>query len=76
VERLVQYFLCEDVQDDKRVATLITLVGEETYELLRNLCAPDKPASKRYEDLISLLRTHLEPKPLVIAERDTGTKSR
>ena len=36
-----------------------------TYELVRNLVAPEAPKN----DLVKTLRAHLKPKPLVIAER-------
>ena len=31
--------------------------------------APEKPASKEYDALIEALRAHLDPKPIIIAER-------
>jgi hypothetical protein len=41
----------------------------QTYTLLRNLTAPNKPKEKDYTTLVNLLRDHLTPKPIVIAER-------
>ncbi|KAJ8910811.1 hypothetical protein NQ315_003685 [Exocentrus adspersus] len=41
-ERLEQYFVANKIEDDKlQVATLLSVVGVETYKLLRNLCHPD-----------------------------------
>ena len=37
--------------------------------LLKNLCAPDKPNDKSYDDLVKKLTSHLSPKPSEIAER-------
>ena len=68
-ERLVQYFNVNDIRDEKRVSALLTLIGGKTYGLLRNLTAPEKPADKTYDELCKLLKDHLAPKPLVIAER-------
>ncbi|XP_053395598.1 uncharacterized protein K02A2.6-like [Mercenaria mercenaria] len=68
-ERLVQYFSVNDIEDEKRVSALLTLIGGKTYSLLRNLCSPVKPADKSYDELTTLLKEHLAPKPLVIAER-------
>ena len=36
---------------------------------MKNLTAPDKPSAKSYQQLVDILRKHLVPKPLVIAER-------
>ena len=68
-ERLEQYFIVNSIGDDKKVAALLTLLGEKTYSLLRNLTSPQKAAEKTFDELCQLLRTQLCPKPLVIAER-------
>ena len=69
-ERLEQYFVANAVEDaDKKRAVLLTVVGKETYSLLSNLVAPAKPASKSYGELVAVLKAHLKPKVLVIAER-------
>ena len=68
-ERLEQYFEVNDIAEDKKVPALLTLLGGKTYTLLRNLTAPNKPKEKDYTTLVNLLRDHLTPKPIVIAER-------
>ncbi|KAM3967095.1 LOW QUALITY PROTEIN: uncharacterized protein ACR2FA_011943 [Aphomia sociella] len=60
VERLEQYFV---------VNKIITVIGLECYELLVDLCTPDKPAKKTFEQLTSILKKHLQPKPSIFAER-------
>ena len=47
----------------------ITLIGGNTYSLLRGLTRPKIPAEVSYGDLVTTLQKHLCPKPLVIAER-------
>ena len=51
------------------LATFLTVVGPAAYALLSNLLSPEKPASKTYEELIAVMKNHLEPKPLIIAEQ-------
>ena len=48
---------------------LVTVIGPQTYSLLRSLTALDLPHDKAYTLLSTLLKSHSEPKPLVIAER-------
>ena len=69
-ERFEQFILANGVEGEKKiVATFLTIVGSKTYNLLRDLLAPEKPSSRKYAELIEVLQKHYEPKPLVIAER-------
>ena len=68
-ERLEQYFICNGIKNEQKVPALLSLVGGSTYSLLRGLTAPEKPATKTYDVLVGTLKNHLNPKPLVIAER-------
>ena len=47
---------------------LLSLIGGKTYSLLRDLCAPAKPATKTFVQLTEILGKLLSPKPFVIAE--------
>lgn len=69
VERLEQFFEANDIGAEKHVPTLISCMGPTTYGLLRNLVQPDVPKGKTYKDIVDVLSKHLEPKPLIIAER-------
>ena len=68
-ERLEQFFAVNSVPDEKKVATLLTVIGKKAYDLLRNLLAPEKPATKGYDRLVQTMQTHLDPQPLIIAQR-------
>lgn len=69
VERLEQFFAANEVAADKYVPVLLSAMGGKAYSLLRNLTAPNKPADKTYDDIVEVMRAHLSPKPLLIAER-------
>ena len=69
-ERLEQYFLANVIDDEgKRKANLLSMCGPETYQLIRNLVAPDKAASRSYDELVRLVQEHHQPKPSVILQR-------
>ncbi|KAJ8021906.1 hypothetical protein HOLleu_39239 [Holothuria leucospilota] len=68
-ERLSQFFIANDVANEKKVSVFLSVVGAKTYGLLKSLLTPDKPSDKTYNELIQTLKGHLTPKPLVIAER-------
>lgn len=69
VERVEQYFLAKENEKEKQVPAILSLMGSKTYGLLRSLCAPAKPSSKTFSEIVTVLQDHLSPKPLVIAER-------
>ncbi|KAM3958208.1 uncharacterized protein ACR2FA_007760 [Aphomia sociella] len=48
---------------------LITIVGDATYSLMCDLCAPANPEDKTYDQSVELVRAHLEPQRSEIAER-------
>ena len=69
-ERLQQYFKANGITDaEKQVAVFLTVIGSHLYKLLRNLVSLNKPSEKSYEQLTTVLKQHLVPKPIVIAER-------
>ena len=65
--------------DKKKIAVFLTVIGAQAYALLRNLLAPTKPASKKYEVLVVMMKDHLKPKPSLL-QRDlsstAGTRQR
>lgn len=69
VERVEQYFIANEIKDDKRVAAMLSLMANKTHGLLRNLSSPAKPSSLSFKDIVEMLQKHLSLKPLLIAER-------
>lgn len=72
-ERLDQYFIANGIEDTeeskRRRAVFLSVIGGRTYALLKTLLAPKKPTEKSYEELRRVVKEHLSPKPVVIAER-------
>ena len=75
LQRLQNYLALRNLSDDtsennvKSVQILLNCLGPKTYQTLVSLTAPDLPSTKKYQDLIDLLRSHLCPKPSEIAEQ-------
>lgn len=68
-ERLDQYFEVNDIPDTKRSALLISVVGNEAYKTLRDLCHPDLPKNKPFEELCTLLQKQYSPQVSIYRER-------
>ena len=69
VERVTLYFQANGIEENKQVAVFLSAIGAKTYSLLRNLTTPALPKDKTFVQLVEILKTHFEPRPLVIAER-------
>ncbi|XP_063545414.1 uncharacterized protein K02A2.6-like [Cydia strobilella] len=69
IRRVKQFITLNEIKDNLQVATLVTLVGEATYSLMCDLCAPADPETKTFTDLVKIVGDHLEPKRSEIAER-------
>ena len=52
-ERLELFFIANGIEDaEKRRATLLTVCGPSTYQLIQDLLAPDKPTARAAEDYV------------------------
>ena len=76
VDRFEIYCSVSDVTEDKQPKVLLNMMGAKTYRLLQSLVAPNKPATLTYAEVVTTLRTHLDPAPLVVAERFTFNNRR
>ena len=50
--------------DKKKVAVFISVMGKNTYAILRDLCSPDSPKDKSFSELCDKLKNHFKPKRL------------
>ena len=80
-ERLNFHFLANDIgqvaddatetvqaaADKKKCAVLISQLSGQVYSTLKNLCLPDKPGQKKFEELLKLLCDYFKPKISVVA---------
>ena len=53
-ERLDQFFVANDIADEKKVAVVLTVIGTKAYKL-RNIVALQKPSTKAYTALVEAL---------------------
>ena len=67
--RYEAFTVANEIAEDRQVHVFLAVVGPQAYKLLKNLCDPENPNSKSYEELKKILQAHYEPAPIVIAER-------
>ena len=68
-ERMEQYFIANDIKDEKRRAFLLSVCGPSLYQLIKDLVAPGKPSEQSFEQLVALIETHKNPRPSTIVQR-------
>lgn len=69
-ERMEQFLVVNSVEEETlKRARLITAIGDDCYQLLRNLLSPRKPKDVSFDDMIKALRNHFNPKPKIVVER-------
>ena len=49
-ERLEQFFLANEIKDEKKVPVLLSVVWGRTCSVLRDLTSPDVPGTKTYDE--------------------------
>jgi len=73
VERLEQFLQANDIvgesKANKRRSVFLAVIGPGPYKLLRSLLAPEKPAEKTFDELVSVLTKHYSPPPSEIVQR-------
>lgn len=69
VRRVKQFIALNNIEPNLHVATLVTLVGADCYALMCDLCSPVQPEDKTFEQLVKVVKDHLEPERSEIAER-------
>ena len=81
-ERLNSYFVAYNIgqvtadasdtakreADNRKVAVTISLIGKQTYSTLKDLCLPNLPTEKTYDQLTEILKGYYKPKVLEVAE--------
>nr|XP_029717330.1 uncharacterized protein K02A2.6-like [Aedes albopictus] len=55
-ERLEQYFVAVDLEEERKSAVLLTSISLEVYQTVKNICYPAKPNTKTYDELCGLLK--------------------
>ena len=71
-ERVELYLAANALENaEQRRAVLLSVCGAQTYQLIRSLVAPLKPTDKSFNDIVQLVKAHLQPPPSSIMQRYT-----
>ena len=56
LHRVDLYFAANAMANEKKVAVFLSIIGHDTYSVLRGLLAPDKPADKDLTTLTDMMK--------------------
>ena len=68
-ERLENHFTIAKTEDNMKTATLINCIGAEPYAILKDIFAPEKPATKDFKDVVKALTDYYIPATMKWTER-------
>lgn len=69
VERLDQLFALNNITEDKKKPMLINCIDQTIYVILRDICFPESPSDKTYEELCTLMEKQFAVKTSAFRER-------
>ena len=73
-ERLTCFMEANNIEDGRKVAVLLSVIGTKYFSLIHSLVAPVKPKDKTLKELLDTLEAHLDPPP-VFYLRDSTSNS-
>lgn len=75
--RLQNYFSANEIKnEDRKRAILLSLLNEDAYKLIFNMCLPAEPENKTYSDIVKLMDNHFKPVVSVFACREKFFEAR
>ena len=70
IERAQQYFAANDVESaGKKRAILLSSVGDKTYQIIKDVLAPDAPTDVTFANIVEKMMKHFQPPPSEIVQR-------
>src|SRR5258705_1137017 len=69
VERLGFFFIANATKENQRLGVLLSVVGTDTYRIIRSVVAPDKSESLSYSEVSQRMGVHFNPTPSHIVQR-------
>ena len=68
IERLQQYFIANEVKEDRQRAILLSVCGAPTYQVIRNLAVPRKPTAFTFGELVEFVQSYYSSTPSTIVQ--------
>lgn len=54
-ERLEQYFLANEIEKERQVPVLLSVIGSKSYKIVKDLSDPTLPKDRPYDEICDLL---------------------
>ena len=61
------FFVVNNVPEEKKAASLLTLIGGKMYALLKCSTTPTKPTELSFKEIVEIMGEHWTPNLIIIA---------
>ena len=68
-KRLEIWMTVNKVKNADKANVFLALIGPQAFEIIVNMCMPDDPTSKSYEDLVKIAQNHFQVTRNTVTER-------
>ena len=55
LDRMDAFMAANKVENELKCSVFLSIIGSQTFKLLKNLCSPDNPKEKTYAQLCEIL---------------------
>ena len=69
LERFDYFIEANGVDNSKKKSTFLSVIGENTFSLIKDLAQPKKVADLTFDEIVDLLKSHLIPQASIIVYR-------
>src|SRR5215469_4585156 len=69
VDRVEMFLICNNIDDSRKLPTLLSLIGSHLFKLATDLLSPKKLKDCSFDEIVDTLKLHYRPKVNIIRER-------
>src|SRR5215469_16024279 len=69
IDRVEMFLICNNIDDSRKVPTLLSLIGSHLFKLATDLLLPKRLRDCSFDEIVNTLKLHYRPKVNIIRER-------
>lgn len=69
LDRYEHFCIANEIKGDRKASFLLSALSPQSYIILKDVCAPENLASKKYDDICKMFAQHFAVKKNRVVER-------